>query len=116
MQRVVLYLVILILWGCSSTPKDTSVHGLLTQGEDEGYWKLEQRWIDDELEVNGPDLRMMVGKDGSLDINGHKTTYQLHEEGKYMEFSYEYEEVHDYYVTILHVSVSWGILPVYYYY
>lgn len=75
----------------------------LTRGDDVGHWKLESRWIDGELEEGGRGLNMAIGRDGSLDINGHKTSYKLHED-QYMEFSYEYEEVHDYYVTLLHVS------------
>ncbi len=103
MQRVGWVIMVLVLSACTAEPDDQSLVNKLTQGEDIGHWKLESRWIDGELEKGGRGLSMAVASDGSLNINGHETTYKLHDE-TYMEFSYEYEEVHDYYVTILHIS------------
>ena len=88
----------------SNKTKETSIQTKLTRGKKEARWVMENRWVGSEMEKNSDPLLLLIDNKGNIDINGHKTTYKLLHDERYLQFVYVYEDTHEYYLDILHIS------------
>lgn len=106
-MRISLFiLTIFICFACGSEDKKVVdiLDNPLTQNKPKAQWVLSKRWINDTLESEPSEIKLKIDTAGNLDINGHKTTYEMLENDKYMHFIYVYEDTHEYYLDILHLS------------
>lgn len=96
--------ILLVACGDDSHEVNSDFRNPLTQNKPSAKWMLSQRWINDTLESDPTDIKLNLDTAGNLDINGHKTTYEMLDGNKYMHFIYVYEDTHEYYLDILHLS------------